>query len=151
MKESIKELIADIEQLEKDFKLLNYKTKLLYKIEYTEKVTEGYNKWRLEANGGLRVIKEQLEKLDYKCPLCRESLQESTATIDHLQPKSKYLGLANAPQNMLIMCRTCNSAKNNREFLEWYSKIPSTWKNRLCQAIREIHGDSKLVELVTPN
>ena len=53
MKESIKELIADIEQLEKDFKLLNYKTKLLYKIEYTEKVTEGYNKWRLEANGGL--------------------------------------------------------------------------------------------------
>ncbi|MBE9047321.1 HNH endonuclease [Pleurocapsales cyanobacterium LEGE 10410] len=104
--------------------------------------------WRLSPEGGIRFVKQQLEILHHKCPVCHNPLTEKSATVDHLRPKSKYLGMAVDENNMLILCHSCNAAKNNQEFEDWYSKLPLVWQERIDKAITEIHGTIKLLELV---
>ena len=143
-------LLTEIKSLKRNFRQLNYKTNVLYDVQWDEKVSQGYEKWRIDPDGGIKLVKEQLKKFDWKCPVCHVPLTERTATVDHLRPKSKYLGDAVDPHNMLIMCHSCNSAKNNQEFETWYLKLPAVWQDRLNIAIKEIHGTTKLVELL-PN
>jgi len=141
-------LLDEVKDLKRNFKRLNYKANVLYDVQWNEKVGQGYEKWRFDSNGGLKLVKEQLAKLDNKCPVCHTPLTEKIATVDHLRPKSKYLGDAVDTRNMLIMCHSCNSSKNNQEFKAWYLKLPPTWKERLGRAIKEVHGATKLVELL---
>lgn len=141
-------LLNEVKSLKKSFKQLDYKVKVLYDVQWNEKVTQGYEKWRFDHNGGLKLVKEQLKKLGNKCPVCYFPLTETSTTLDHLRPKSKYLGGAVDTRNMLIMCHSCNSAKNNQEFETWYLKLPLIWQDRLDRAIKEIHGTTKLVELL---
>ena len=142
-------LLEEVKNLKKGFKQLNYKVNVLYDVQWQEKVSQGYEKWRFDLDGGLKLVQEQLEKLDRKCPVCHAPLTEKSATVDHLRPKSKYLGDAVDIRNMLIMCHSCNSAKNNQEFETWYLKLPLIWQERLDLAIEEIHGTAKLVELLS--
>ena len=150
MNSELEDLLDKVKQVKKSVKKLNYRVNVLYGIQWEEKVVNGYQKWRFDPEGGLKLVQEQLKKSDYKCPVCQDSLTEKSATIDHLHPKSKYLGAAVDLNNMLVMCHSCNSAKNNQEFEAWYSKLPSVWKNRLNRAIEDIHGTVKLIELL-PN
>jgi|GEM_PF-6871182 len=143
-------LLDEVKNLKKSFKQLNYKANVLYNAQWNEKVHQGYEKWRFDPNGGLKLVKEQLAKLDRKCPVCHAPLTEKSTTVDHLRPKSKYLGDAVDTRNMLIMCHSCNSAKNNKEFEAWYLNLPPIWKERVNRAIQEVHGETKLVELL-PN
>lgn len=149
MTSNFNELLNDIKKVKKAFKRLDYRVDVLYQTQYEEKVTNGYQKWRFDPQGGLKLVKQQLKKLDYKCPVCHVPLSETSATVDHLRPKSKYLGAAVDNNNMLIMCHSCNSAKNNQDFEAWYLKLPNVWRDRLDQAIREIHGTVKLLELLS--
>lgn len=148
MNHDFNDILNDIKQIKKTFKKLNYRTNVLYKTQWEEKVVNGYQKWRFDPDRGLKLVKEQLKKLDYKCPVCHVTLSETSVTLDHMQPKSKYLGAAINPKNMLIMCQSCNSAKNNQEFEAWYLKLPSVWQERLDRAIEEIHGTAKLIKLL---
>ncbi len=150
MNSELEDLLNKVKQVKKSVKKLNYRVNVLYAIQWEEKVVNGYQKWRFDPEGGLKLVREQLEKLDYKCPVCQDSLTEKSATIDHLHPKSKYLGAAVDLNNMLIMCHSCNSAKNNQEFEVWYLKLPIVWRDRLDKAITEIHGMAKLTKLL-PN
>ncbi|MEN9518924.1 MAG: hypothetical protein RLZZ381_1512 [Cyanobacteriota bacterium] len=143
-------LLGEVNKLEKKIRNINYRVNILYDVQWEEKVKNGYQKWRFEPDGGVKLVKEQLQKLGYKCPVCHAPLTEKSTTVDHLFPKSKYLGAAVDEGNMLIMCHSCNSAKNNEEFVAWYSKLPVVWRNRLDLAIEEIHGVTKLIELL-PN
>ena len=143
-------LLNEVKSLKKNFKQLNYKVNVLYDVQWDEKVSQGYEKWRIDPNGGLKLVKEQLKTFNCKCPVCHAPLTEKSTTVDHLRPKSKYLGDAVETRNMLIMCQSCNSAKNNQEFEAWYCKLPPVWQSRLDRAIQEIHGTAKLVELL-PN
>jgi len=60
----------------------------------------------------LQVIKEG----DRICSICRRLItQDDDLTIDHIRPISKYPDLAYAKNNLQILCRSCNSAKGNRE------------------------------------
>ena len=141
-------LLTEVKKVKKGFKQLNHKVKISYDNQWAKKVTNGYEPWRFDSKGGLLLVKEQLIKLNYKCPVCYSPLTEESATVDHLRPKSKYLGLAMDERNMLVMCHSCNAAKNNKEFEEWYFNLPLEWRKRLDKAIKEIHGIVKLVELV---
>ena len=143
-------LLAEIKSLKKNFKQLDYKVNVLYDVQWDLKVSQGYEKWRIDPDGGLKLVKEQLKMFNRKCPVCYAPLTEKSTTVDHLRPKSKYLGDAIDTKNMLIMCHSCNSAKNNQEFETWYLKLPAVWQDRLDLAIKEIHGTAKLVELL-PN
>ena len=73
----------------KSFKQLNYKVKVLYDVQWEEKVSQGYEKWRFDPNGGSKLVKEQLKKLDNKCPVCHAPLIEKSTTVDHLRPEIK--------------------------------------------------------------
>ena len=150
MNSNFNNLLKDLEKVKKAYKKLDYRTNVLYDAQWQEKVVNGYQKWRVKPDGGLKLVKEQLEKLNYKCPVCHISLTEKSTTLDHLNPKSKYLGAAVDPGNMLIMCHSCNSAKSNREFEVWYQKLPIVWQDRLNEAIITIHGMAKLIKLL-PN
>lgn len=150
MNSNLNDLLNDVEDIKKAVKKLNYRINVLYDTQWEEKVSNGYAIWRFDPDGGIKLVKEQLKKLDGKCPVCHAPLTEKSATVDHLRPKSKYLGAAVDLNNMLIMCHSCNSAKNNQEFEAWYCKLPLVWKDRLDWAIEEIHGTVKLIELL-PN
>jgi hypothetical protein len=141
-------LLGEVKKLEKGIRNINHRVNILYDVQWEEKVKNGYQKWRLEPDGGVKLVREQLQEFGYKCPVCHAPLTEKSATLDHLYPKSKYLGSAVDVSNMLIMCQSCNSAKNNQEFVAWYSKLPIVWRNRLDLAIEEIHGVGKLIELL---
>lgn len=141
-------LLSEVNKLGKGIRNLDYRVNILYDAQWQEKVVNGYQKWRFNPDGGVKLVKEQLQKLGCKCPICHAPLTENSATVDHLYPKSKYLGAAVDERNMLIMCHSCNSAKNNQEFTAWYSKLPVEWRNRLDSAIEEIHGITKLIELL---
>jgi 5-methylcytosine-specific restriction endonuclease McrA len=148
MKSEFRDLLTEVKKIRLEFKQLNHRVNILYDTQWAEKVTNGYEIWRFDSKGGLLLVRKQLIKLDYKCPVCYAPLTETSATVDHLRPKSKYLGLVIDEKNMLVMCHSCNAAKNNKEFEEWYSNLPLEWRKRLDKAIKEIHGTIKLVELV---
>ena len=148
MSSEFNNLLNEIQKAGNSFKQLDFRVNVLYDTQWAEKVSNGYELWRVNPDGGLKLIKEQLGKLAYKCPVCNELLSDTSATIDHLLPKSKYLGLAMDTNNMLVMCNSCNATKNNQEFKQWYSEMSLERQGRLCQAIQEIHGTNKLSELI---
>jgi 5-methylcytosine-specific restriction endonuclease McrA len=147
MTDNLQDLIKQIRQTGRAVNKLNYQLELLYQNQWEEKVTNGYENWRFQEDGGVKLVREQLKILDYQCPVCGTMLTEKDATIDHLKPKFKYLGKANSTNNMLIMCRSCNGGKGGKELKDWYKNLPSSWQKRLYNAIKTIHGQIKLIEL----
>lgn len=147
MDKDIDKLIEDIEKTRKVARKLDYDIKLLYDQQYQKKVTNGYEKWRFQENGGIKLVRKQLQIFDNKCPVCSEKLTEKTATIDHLRPKFKYLGDAIKTDNMLIMCNSCNGAKGGKEIKDWYRNLPEAWQKRIINAIEKIHGKAMLIKL----
>jgi len=147
MNKDISDLIKDIEKTRKLAKKLDYDIETLYREEYHKKVKNGYDKWRFDSEGGIKLVREQLQIFGNKCPICHEKLTEKSATIDHLRPKSKYLGEAISIDNMLIMCHSCNSAKKDKNIKDWYKNLPEEWQKRILDAIAQIHGKAMLVKL----
>lgn len=58
-----------------------------------------------------RIRNEVLERDDYICQYCGAELDEETATVDHVIPKSK--GGSSYPDNMVCSCQQCNLEKGN--------------------------------------
>ena len=69
-----------------------------------------------------------------RCAYCGE---EKYLTQDHFIPLSKYGGYT--ANNIIPVCASCNSSKNNREFSEWYEK-----QNFKSKSIKE-----KVIKFVT--
>lgn len=55
------------------------------------------------------------------CWYCGKELPPEQLTIDHVFPRSK--GGGNDMDNIIMVCKNCNSSKGNMDLLEWYSKI----------------------------
>ena len=61
------------------------------------------------------VRKQILRSQSHICYICNECiLSPFDLTVDHIKPKSKYPDLALELSNLKIACRSCNSAKGNR-------------------------------------
>ena len=58
-----------------------------------------------------RGIKARLLRENFSCYWCRDSLDRSTATIDHVIPLSK--GGTNGGDNLVLACETCNHDRRN--------------------------------------
>lgn len=67
------------------------------------------------------------EYFNNSCAYCGKKL--SSLTQDHFIPLSK--GGAYTKENILPVCRTCNSSKHNTDFYEWYLKSEQFSKERL--------------------
>jgi len=67
------------------------------------------------------MLRKQVIKQKGKvCAECgRRITQNSDITVDHIKPRSRYPDLALKIENLRVLCRSCNSAKGNREFEEY--------------------------------
>lgn len=69
-----------------------------------------------EGKYNLEDIKKLLEYQKYKCVNCYKSVKKSYH-VDHINPLSK--GGTNWPENLQILCPTCNLRKNAKDPLVW--------------------------------
>jgi hypothetical protein len=60
------------------------------------------------------------QMFDYTCAYCGKSL--NNLTQDHFIPLSKGGGYD--ANNIIPCCKSCNSSKQDKDFLEWYHKQP---------------------------
>jgi 5-methylcytosine-specific restriction endonuclease McrA len=58
--------------------------------------------------------KEVIDKLEHKCQKCGATAKEAQLHIDHIAPASLFPELCKSPDNIQILCQTCNSSKGNR-------------------------------------
>lgn len=78
------------------------------------------------------------------CWMCKCQLNRLTATVDHLQPKSK--GGRNTETNFKVACKPCNTKRGNRSIphrlaLELKGMAPAKKRDhaKLAAAIRRAH------------
>lgn len=55
------------------------------------------------------------------CPYCGKKMDRETKSLDHIVPVSK--GGLHSLANVLICCLRCNTAKGNRDFAVWLSRL----------------------------
>ena len=56
-----------------------------------------------------------------ECVYCRRQLSHTTATIDHVQPRSR--GGDDALGNLVLACWPCNSVKSNLMPIEFFAGV----------------------------
>jgi 5-methylcytosine-specific restriction endonuclease McrA len=64
-------------------------------------------------------VSRMLVRQNHKCNACKISLTDTGFHVDHITPVSK--GGSNWPWNLQILCPTCNTSKNAKDFEEWKS------------------------------
>jgi hypothetical protein len=117
----------------------------LYRTRYADKYKKYYIKWKLENPSKISVImhrrnakKSELQS-DYtveqwqttvhyfnnKCAYCGK---EEKLTQDHFLALSK--GGEYTINNIIPVCLSCNSSKNNKDFFEWYPQYEHYSKRR---------------------
>ncbi|WP_223926829.1 HNH endonuclease [Prevotella lacticifex] len=77
------------------------------------------------------------------CWYCGKEMPPSKLTIDHVFPRNK--GGNNDMDNIIMVCKTCNSSKGNMDLFEWYSKVQKHWPplNILIHYMKNIYQYSK--------
>lgn len=106
-----------------------------------------FEEWRF-SDEACQLVKEQLKKLGYICPVCLRDLDEDKATIDHLDPLSRAYSRAMDKDNFLVMCGRCNKNKYDQPFKFWRVSLTPQQRTSLDYAIRLIHGEARLNELI---
>ena len=61
------------------------------------------------------------DTIKFQCYYCRESLNNTTTTKDHIYPKSK--GGILSKKNKLFACKKCNRSKGDLTLEEWLEKL----------------------------
>lgn len=59
------------------------------------------------------------------CWYCGQEMDPLKLTKDHVFPRSK--GGANEMDNIIMVCKTCNSSKGNLDLFEWYNEVRQEW------------------------
>jgi len=74
------------------------------------------------------------------CWYCGEEFKDKKElTIDHVFPCSK--GGTNDMDNIIMVCKHCNSSKGNMDLFEWYSEVRKEWPtlNILIHYLKNIY------------
>lgn len=73
------------------------------------------------------------------CFYCYEEMSKSQLTADHVFPRAK--GGVNDMDNIIFVCKSCNSSKGKRDLMEWFllyrEELPSPFV--FGHYLREIH------------
>lgn len=82
------------------------------------KAFKAYKDGRWEINDLYKNNKWKMRGGNY-CWYCgKEVASRDELTADHIFPRSK--GGDNSLDNLALVCKSCNSSKNNMDLLEWY-------------------------------
>ena len=78
--------------------------------------------WNIHDLLAYNVVK--IKQNDY-CWYCGKKTEPSKLTIDHVFPRSK--GGDNDMDNIIMVCKSCNSSKGNMDLFEWYFQVRKEW------------------------
>lgn len=67
------------------------------------------------------AFRQLLQMIDPHCLYCGQYLPPRGATLDHVLPVSR--GGLHHVRNMVLACRSCNEAKDNRTPQEWLEEL----------------------------
>lgn len=84
------------------------------------KAFKAYKEWRWNIHDLLEFNVEKIRQNNY-CWYCGKELEPSKLTKDHVFPRSK--GGDNDMDNIIMVCKTCNSSKGDMDLFEWYAVI----------------------------
>lgn len=84
------------------------------------KAFKAYKEGRWNIHDLLEFNVEKIRQNNY-CWYCGKELEPSKLTKDHVFPSSK--GGDNDMDNIIMVCKTCNSSKGDMDLFEWYAVI----------------------------
>lgn len=81
------------------------------------------------------------------CPYCGTDITKDNAVADHMDPLK--LGGANSQHNLTICCRTCNTSKSGRSYLEWVDMLPKDRQNAAMLWYKKKHKREPMQQELT--
>ena len=72
------------------------------------------------------------------CPYCGEYMSKKTKSLDHMVPLNK--GGLHGVVNMIICCRRCNTAKRDKDFGDWLSKLKEPYASVMAAEYEQRYG-----------
>lgn len=99
-----------------------WKTKVDHRVrELAEKRKEALDeRQRFYSSPEWQLVRDQvIREKGRVCSECGRRIQRSSdVTVDHIRPRSKYPSLALNRQNLRVLCRSCNSSKGAKDWLD---------------------------------
>lgn len=102
------------------------------------KAFKAYKEGRWNIHDLLEFNVAKIKENNY-CWYCGKEMEPSKLTKDHVFPRSK--GGANDMDNIIMVCKTCNSSKGNMDLFEWYCEVRKEWPplNILIHYLKNIY------------
>lgn len=102
------------------------------------KAFKAYKEGRWSIHDLLEFNVAKIKENNY-CWYCGKEMEPSKLTKDHVFPRSK--GGANDMDNIIMVCKTCNSSKGNMDLFEWYVTVQKVWPplNILIHYLKNIY------------
>lgn len=88
------------------------------------KAFKAYKEGRWNIHDLLEFNVEKIRQNNY-CWYCGKEMEPSKLTKDHVFPRSK--GGDNDMDNIIMVCKTCNSSKGDMDLFEWYAEVRKEW------------------------
>lgn len=88
------------------------------------KAFKAYKEGRWSIHDLMEYNVEKIRRNDC-CWYCGLVMEPSKLTKDHVSPRSK--GGDNDMDNIIMVCKTCNSSKGNMDLFEWYAVVRKEW------------------------
>ena len=113
-----------------NFQMLHYAIKggkrkydrMCYMIR--SKAFKSYKEGRWNIHDLMEYNVSKIQNNNY-CWYCGKEMEPSKLTKDHVFPRSK--GGDNDMDNIIMVCKTCNSSKGSNDLFKWYAEIRKEW------------------------
>ena len=102
------------------------------------KAFKAYKEGRWNIHDLLEFNVGKIKENNY-CWYCGKEMEPSKLTKDHVFPRSK--GGDNDMDNIIMVCKECNSSKGNMDLFEWYATVRNSWPplNILIHYLKNIY------------
>ena len=88
------------------------------------KAFKAYKKGRWQIHDLFEFNIEKIKSNNY-CWNCGKELSPSELTKGHVFPRVK--GGKDCLDNIIMVCKTCNSSKGKMDLFEWYEEVSEEW------------------------
>lgn len=105
---------------------------------FAKKAISAHKSMAQDGNYDIRDIKELQRWQAFHCPYCQSPIHYSF-TIEHIVPRVN--GGKNILSNILLVCPTCNSSKQNFETAYWLTTKGYTVKPKILLKIKGAYDD----------
>jgi len=88
------------------------------------KAFKAYKEGRWKIHDLFEFNIEKIKTNNY-CWYCGKEMEPSKLTKDHVFPRIK--GGKDSLDNIIMVCKTCNSSKGKMDLFEWYEEVRDEW------------------------